>query len=95
MSFQIGARTFRTADCWFPDGNVVLLVRDVAFKVHRGQLARHSDVFRDMFALPPLVTSTHGSQSRLAESYDGVVHVQMPDSAEELTSFLTMFYDPL
>ena len=89
------------AKLYFDDGNVVFsAVSSVTgdrryFRVHKSILSRHSPVLGDMFALPPLVTSTHGSQSRLAESYDGVVHVQMPDSAEELTSFLTMFYDPL
>ena len=46
-----------------------------------------------MFALPPLLVE--GSTTELAEAYDGVVHVQMQDSVEELTSFLNMFYDPL
>ena len=87
MSFQIGARTFRTADCWFPDGNVVLLVRDVAFKVHRGQLARHSDVFRDMFALP--------SPPRCVESIDGCPWVELHDDPADVLHLLRALYDGL
>ncbi|KAF8429956.1 hypothetical protein L210DRAFT_3073903 [Boletus edulis BED1] len=37
------------SDIWFLDGNVVLVAGSAAFKVHRGQLERHSEVFKDMF----------------------------------------------
>ena len=83
---------------YYEDGSVVLsgLTNDgfrQYFRVHKSILARHSQVLADLFSLPPLLA--HGSTTEFAESYDGVVHVQMPDSVEELTSFLTMFYDPL
>lgn len=83
---------------YYDDGNVVLsgLTQDgnrQHFRVHKSILCRHSPVLADMFAIPPLVVP--GSKTDFAESYDDVVHVQMPDSAEELISFLTMFYDPL
>ena len=83
---------------YYDDGTVVLsgLTLDgfrQHFRVHKSILARHSQVLADLFALPPLLA--HGSKTEFAESYDGVVHVQMPDSVEELSSFLNMFYDPL
>ncbi|KAI0828965.1 hypothetical protein BC628DRAFT_1417344 [Trametes gibbosa] len=83
---------------YYDDGTVVLsaLTHEGTrqhFKVHRSVLCRHSPVIADMFAIPPLLAT--GSRTCIAEAYDGVVHVQMPDSAEELISFLTMFYDPL
>ncbi|KAH0835598.1 hypothetical protein J3R83DRAFT_9323 [Lanmaoa asiatica] len=37
------------SDIWFSDGNTVLVAGSAAFKVHRGQLERHSEVFKDMF----------------------------------------------
>jgi len=37
------------SDIWFPDGNIVLVAGSAAFKVHRGQLERHSEVFKDTF----------------------------------------------
>lgn len=37
---------------WFDDGNVVLIAEDTLFRVHRGILSHHSDVFRDMFLFP-------------------------------------------
>ncbi|RPD82194.1 hypothetical protein L226DRAFT_475609 [Lentinus tigrinus ALCF2SS1-7] len=88
----------RHPSLYYDDGNVVLSGftqhgKHQYFRVHKSILARHSPVLADMFAIPPLLAD--GSQTCFAESYDGVVHVQMPDSAEELTSFLSMFYDPL
>ncbi|TBU54921.1 hypothetical protein BD310DRAFT_951150 [Dichomitus squalens] len=83
---------------YYDDGNVVLSGRThdgelQYFRVHKSILSRHSPVLADMFSIPPLLAT--GSRTHFAESYDGVVHVQMPDTAEELISFLTMFYDPL
>ena len=80
---------------YYDDGNVVLSGRTQQghrqyFRVHKSIIARHSPVLADLFAIPPLL-----AQGTFAEAYEGVVHVQMPDSAEELTSFLNMFYDPL
>ncbi|KAI5119753.1 hypothetical protein M0805_004085 [Coniferiporia weirii] len=42
----------KQADFWFKDGNVILLAGNVAFKVHRGVLERHSDVFEDLLSIP-------------------------------------------
>lgn len=46
-------------DPWFQDGNIVLMPESgsksepqVAFKVHRGVLSRHSEVFQTMFEIP-------------------------------------------
>ncbi|KAI0673675.1 hypothetical protein C8Q78DRAFT_967754 [Trametes maxima] len=88
----------RHPSLYYDDGNVVLssLAHDGTrqhFRVHRSILCRHSPVIADMFAIPPLLALD--SNTRIAEAYDGVVHVEMQDSVEELTSFLTMFYDPL
>ncbi|KAI0756246.1 hypothetical protein C8Q80DRAFT_1243988 [Daedaleopsis nitida] len=95
------AHSERHPSLYYDDGTVVLsgLTQDrhrQYFRVHKSILARHSPVLADLFALPPLLAPNPGSSKTLfAEAYDGVVHVQMPDSAEELASFLNMFYDPL
>ncbi|EGO23259.1 hypothetical protein SERLADRAFT_371485 [Serpula lacrymans var. lacrymans S7.9] len=47
-----GLSNFIRSDFWFQDGNIVLIAGSAAFKVHRGQLERHSDVFRDLFSVP-------------------------------------------
>ena len=83
---------------YYDDGTVVLSAVNQNgsrkyFRVHRSILCKHSPVISDMFAIPPLLAE--GSSTRIAEEYDGVAHVQMPDNAEDLVSFLTMFYDPL
>ncbi|KAL7285556.1 hypothetical protein ACG7TL_000660 [Trametes sanguinea] len=83
---------------YYDDGTVVLSALTEGgsrqyFRIHRSILCRHSPIMADMFAMPPLLAK--GSSSRIAETYDGVVQVEMQDSADELESFLTMFYDPL
>ncbi len=76
---------FKTTDFWFPDGNIILLVEDIAFKVHRGQLVRHSDVFRDMFSLPPPAS----------ETIDGIPWVQLHDDPSDMLHLLRALYDGL
>ncbi|RDX41004.1 hypothetical protein OH76DRAFT_1459321 [Lentinus brumalis] len=76
---------FRTTDFWFADGNIILLVQDVAFKVHRGQLVRHSDIFHDMFSLPQPV----------ADMVDGCPWVQLHDDPGDVLHLLRALYDGL
>ncbi|GBE89310.1 hypothetical protein SCP_1503180 [Sparassis crispa] len=69
---------------WFTDGNIVLITRNVAFRVHQGVLSRHSDVFRDLFTVPqPAV------QERM---FDSPV-VRLSDSASDLRHLLRVLYD--
>ncbi len=42
----------RDEEFWYEDGTVILVARDVEFRVFKGILADHSPVFRDMFSLP-------------------------------------------
>ncbi|TFY59748.1 hypothetical protein EVG20_g7671 [Dentipellis fragilis] len=59
----------------------------VVFRVHKSILARSSSVFDDMFSL---------SAGEAMELYDGVPLVRMPDTGEDLESFLQYLYcDPL
>ena len=71
---------------WFSDGNVVLVTGGVMFKVHRGQLARHSEVFQDIFDL---------AQPGNGIQYDGCDVIQLHDSPEELQYLLRALYDGL
>lgn len=86
---------------YFDDGNVVLscLRRNgrsrIYFRVHRSILSRHSPVLAEMFAIPPLLEDFEDPSKGLKETYDGVVHIQAPDSAEDVESFLGVLYDPL
>ncbi|KAF7792600.1 hypothetical protein EIP86_003696 [Pleurotus ostreatoroseus] len=79
-------------DPWFEDGNFVLVTipqdieeASIAFKVHRGVLARHSEVFRSMFEVPQSVTGD--------EILDGCPVVAMPDVPSELSVLIKAIYD--
>lgn len=77
---------------WFDDGNVIVLTEDtasdvtVAFKVHRGMLARHSEVFQSMFELPAPITED-------VEVADGCQVVRMYDRPTELSALIRALYD--
>ncbi|KAI1793386.1 hypothetical protein LXA43DRAFT_1002298 [Ganoderma leucocontextum] len=77
---------------WFEDGNIILLTEDidsdttVAFKVHRGVLSRHSEVFQSMFDIPsPAATAV--------EVADGCQVVRMHDRPTELSALIRALYD--
>ncbi|GJE89564.1 hypothetical protein PsYK624_056670 [Phanerochaete sordida] len=71
---------------WFDDGNIVLLADNVAFKVHRSLLGRHSIVFKDLFEL------SQPSES-VDEQMDGVPLVRLHDSPHELADLLDIIYN--
>lgn len=79
---------------WFEDGNIILLVEDdnhdplKAFKVHRGVLARQSEVFETMFDIP---RPTPGMDP--IEQVDGCPVVRMYDLPNELSDLITALYD--
>ncbi|KAH9850114.1 hypothetical protein C2E23DRAFT_836340 [Lenzites betulinus] len=75
---------------WFEDGNIILLAEEadnaVAFKVHRGVLARHSEVFQSMFELS---TPIPGDDNVA----DGCPVVRMHDHPTELSVLIRALYD--
>lgn len=73
---------------WFEDGNIILLAdqSNVVFKVHRGVLSRHSEIFQTMFELPP------PSQSDV-ETVDDCPLVRMYDLPVELSNLIKALYD--
>ncbi|CCM03173.1 uncharacterized protein FIBRA_05295 [Fibroporia radiculosa] len=50
----------RHREYYFGDGNVILLVENTLYKLHRSILERHSTVFREMWCVPPPENSTEG-----------------------------------
>lgn len=81
-------------DLYFPDGNFVIIAQDgakktnrVHFRVHQSILGKHSQVFKDMFALP-------GSPEDAQELYDGVPFVEVNDDPGDMAKFLTILYEP-
>lgn len=72
---------------WFEDGNIILVAAgSAAFKVHRGQLERHSEVFRDMFSLP---------QPKDQVLIDGSFLVELHDCPSHVFYLMTALYDGL
>ncbi|KAH9925148.1 uncharacterized protein B0H18DRAFT_389171 [Fomitopsis serialis] len=63
---------------WYEDGNIVIVAQNIGFRVYKGLLGTHSDLFRDMFSLPQPVPD-------VGDEYP-VVHVT--DTAAELRSLL-------
>lgn len=74
------------SDFWFKDGNVILMAGNVAFKVHRGNLERHSEIFRDMLSIP---------QPPDAETFEDCPLIELHDSPMDLWHLLRAIYDGL
>lgn len=76
----------KRGDPYFPDGNIFLMTDEdqTVFKVHRGVLARHSDVFDGMFQF---------SQPADCETIDGCQVVRMYDLPNELSNLIKALYD--
>ncbi|RDB17968.1 hypothetical protein Hypma_000780 [Hypsizygus marmoreus] len=74
---------------WFDDGNIVLVTDEnsTAFRVHRGVLGRHSEVFQGMFGIPQPI-SVHD-----LETYEGCQIVRVYDLPSELGNLITALYD--
>ncbi|TBU29247.1 hypothetical protein BD311DRAFT_777621 [Dichomitus squalens] len=62
---------------WLPDGNIVVLAGNVAFRVHKSTLALRSSVFRDIFSLPAV-------PDPLAEDIEGCPVLHVSDSPEDI-----------
>ncbi|EIW57114.1 uncharacterized protein TRAVEDRAFT_76005, partial [Trametes versicolor FP-101664 SS1] len=78
----------RDEEFWYSDGNIILVARDVEFRVFKGILAEHSPVFRDMFSLPqPPPAETLSSST--ADDMCPVVHLS--DSPEDLRHVLRVY----
>ncbi|KAF9463025.1 hypothetical protein BDZ94DRAFT_1309134 [Collybia nuda] len=73
---------------WFDDGNIILVTDEdkTAFRLHRGVLGRHSEVFEDMFCIPQPVS--HGT-----DIYDGCQVVCVYDLPSEFSTLITALYD--
>ncbi|KAI0041573.1 hypothetical protein FA95DRAFT_1565270 [Auriscalpium vulgare] len=76
-----------SSEFWFADGNIILLAGHYAFKVHRGLLERHSDIFRSMLSIPqPLKPRSKPDQMQ-----DD--HVPLYDCPADVHCLLRALYD--
>ena len=77
----------RDSDLWFDDGNIVFIAQSVAFRVHKSILARHSEVFAGLFAVPqppPMENPGH--------TFDGVPSVHVSDSNYDFRTLVRALY---
>ncbi|KAF9477719.1 hypothetical protein BDN70DRAFT_907115 [Pholiota conissans] len=74
----------RHPEFYFSDGSVVIIVEKTAFRVHQSVLARHSDVFNDMWDVP---------QPNKVELYDGCPTVILSDSVNDFVDVMRVIYD--
>lgn len=85
MNFSPPLQLIKSTQFWFSDGNVILVSKPhMGFKVHRGQLARHSDVFSTLFDVP---------QPPNQPLIDGCPFVELYDNPLDLAHFLKALYD--
>lgn len=75
-------------DLWYSDGSVVLVAEKTAFRVHSTILAAHSEVFRDMFAIPQPILADPD-----VEIYESCQVLHLQDSPADLGHFLKSIYD--
>ncbi|QRV97358.1 The BTB (BR-C, ttk and bab)/POZ (Pox virus and Zinc finger) domain [Ceratobasidium sp. AG-Ba] len=79
----------RDARFYYEDGSVVLRVEDVLFKVQASLLKAHSEVFTDMFTMPP------GDHNGQAEGSTDEYPIVIPGiKATEFRNLLKMLYIP-
>ncbi|RPD57118.1 hypothetical protein L227DRAFT_239457 [Lentinus tigrinus ALCF2SS1-6] len=83
------ASMIKDSNLWLEDGNVVVVAQDTAFRVHRGLLSRHSEVFSGLFTL------AQPDDEAAAELYDGCPVVRVPDSSHDFRHLLHALYDGL
>ena len=48
---------------WYEDGTIILIAQNVEFRVYRGPLAQHSQVFRNMLSFPQPPSTPGPSQA--------------------------------
>jgi len=77
---------YKRSQYWFDDGSIVLQVERTQFRVHTSMLARHSNIFKDMFAIPQ-------PKELLEPLIESCSIVQLHDKAEDVEIILGLFYD--
>ena len=81
-----------STDFWFEDGSIVVVVENVAFRVHQSLLSRHSDVFAGLFTVPqpPNLDNNVGN-----DVMDDCPVVHLSDALADFEDVLRVLYQPL
>ncbi|KAI1795466.1 hypothetical protein LXA43DRAFT_44558 [Ganoderma leucocontextum] len=80
----------RDEELWYPDGNIVLIAREIEFRLYQGPLMEHSRVFQDMLTMPQPPPKDPSTQSDSGTS-PTCVTINVDDSPEDLRHFLRVF----
>ncbi|KAI0753692.1 hypothetical protein C8Q74DRAFT_330652 [Fomes fomentarius] len=80
----------RDEEFWLDDGTVILVARDVEFRVYSGLLANHSPVFRELIAKPHSTRPVSINNNH--EVFCPVV--QLSDTPEDLRHLLRAYMSP-
>ena len=72
----------RHSDLWFDDGNITLIADNLAFRVHKSQLARRSPVFKEWFA-----------KATFRKYASGCEYTKVDHSEEDMEVFLDALYN--
>ncbi|KAI0638142.1 hypothetical protein C8Q77DRAFT_1089605 [Trametes polyzona] len=81
----IDTRVWKHRDYFFADGNVIIQVEDVLYKLHRSLLSKHSPVFRELFMVPQPEGSAEGCAEDTPIVLSGI-------EAVNFTRFLSLLY---
>ncbi len=90
---QATMESTRDADIWFEDGNVAILAGYTVFRVHKGQLSRHSDIFDGLFRIPQAPASDIAPSLGIVDSMEGCPIVTVSDTAFDFKHLLHALYD--
>ncbi|KDR69944.1 hypothetical protein GALMADRAFT_255256 [Galerina marginata CBS 339.88] len=71
------------SNIWFEDGNIIIQAQMIQFRVHKGVLGRHSNVFQDVFSVP------HSGGPRS----EGCPILNLADRPEDWQNVLITLYD--
>ena len=75
----------RDSEYWFDDGNVILVTQGIAFRIYKGLLAEHSELFRSMFHI--------AQASPTAEDLvDGCPVISLDDSPNDLRALFRLIH---
>jgi len=82
---SVNADTSEKADdLWYEDGNIIIVAKDVGFRVYKGVLARKSPVFKDLLSLP---------QPPGQELIEECPVIRVHDSPQDMQRFLEILCD--
>ncbi|KAI0752027.1 hypothetical protein C8Q74DRAFT_348706 [Fomes fomentarius] len=81
----------RDEELWFEDGSLILVARDIEFRVYKGPLVAQSGFFKDMLSLPQPGDSSSTPSNDSSSPSCATIHLS--DSPEDLRHFLRVFVE--